>query len=126
LCKPSTTDSNRRRWENSDLWKRVEDAINAWSEGATCMVARSGKAFREVSEEYVRFLTGAISGGMARFDRSDPSLKNLLDGLAEHGRTMSAITREAKGKAELFSKLYGEMDREGRGGISQGGELDRH
>ena len=105
LCEPSATDTNNRRWGVSALWSGVERAIDEWSEGARCPIARNGKEFKGVSDGYVRFLSGTISGGMARLGGDKPSLIGLLDGLKEHGQPFVTIQKKAERKAQVYSRL---------------------
>ena len=107
LCTPSESDTNNRRWALSEFWLKVQKAVEEWSEGACCMAFRNGKGFMGVNEQYVRFLSGAMSGGMARLGTESPTLVGLLDGLESHGQPLAAIQKKAQRKADVFSRLNG-------------------
>lgn len=104
LCVPNPDDSNRRRWEDAPFWKMARELVNEFSED-DYPISRYGKEFHGVSPAYTKFLSGVLSGGMARFDTEQPDLYNLIQGLEKNGHSMTTIQKEANKKAARMSKL---------------------
>lgn len=105
LCVPNPNDSNNRRWEDTELWKRVKAAVIDFSLGHDFPISRHGKEFHGVSDGYIKFLSGTISGGMARLGLENPNMVTMLEGLSKNGHGLESIQKTAKQKASLFSKL---------------------
>lgn len=105
LCIPDANDTNNRRWKDTPLWERVRTAVINFSTGHDYPISRHGKEFHGVSDGYIKFLSGTISGGMARLGLENPNMVTLLTGLSENGHGLESITRTAAKKATLFSKL---------------------
>ncbi|MFN8414248.1 MAG: hypothetical protein U0Z26_17840, partial [Anaerolineales bacterium] len=104
LCTPNPDDSNRRRWEDAPFWKMARELVNEFSED-DYPISRYGKDFHGVSEAYAKFLSGVLSGGMARFDTKNPDIFNLINGLEKSGHPMAVIQKVAIKKATRMSKL---------------------
>lgn len=104
LCIPNPDDSNRRRWEDAPLWQVVRELVAQFSEN-DYPISRHGKEFQGVSEAYLKFLSGTISGGMARLDTKNPDIFNLIQGLEKNGHSMQMIQRVAQKKASRIKNL---------------------
>ena len=105
LCIPNPEDSNNRRWDDAPLWQSVQTVAAEFSEGVDWPISRHGKEFHGISDAYIKFLGGTISGGMARFGLQDPDLYNLLAGLGKHGQGLEAMKKVAVNKAEIYKRL---------------------
>jgi len=105
LCIPNPSDSNNRRWEDAPFWKKVRELTYSWRDGVDWPLSRYGKEFHGISEGYVNFVSGTLSGAMARFKLENPSFIGMIDGLQENGHSMEAIQRIAAKKAALISRL---------------------
>jgi hypothetical protein len=105
LCIPDPNDSNNRRWKDAEFWQGVRDLAQAWSDGVDWPTSRLGKQFHPVSWAYVQFVSGTIAGAAARLSEKDVSIMGLFEGLKEYGEDTKKITKKAKEKAEVFSKL---------------------
>lgn len=105
LCIPNPTDKNNRRWEDADFWKNLRELAQKWLASVTWPTSRYGKEFHGISEQYVRFLSGTIAGGMARFGEDNPSMYALLEGLGKFGESVEVINKKAAAKAAIRSKL---------------------
>jgi hypothetical protein len=104
LCVPRG-DTNNRRWPVSPFWRRVSRAIEQWAANAKWATTRMGKELNGISEGYVRFLSGAVTGGMARFGKESAGWYELAKGLEERGQGQDVLMRKAKEKAKVFSRL---------------------
>ena len=104
LCIPNPSDSNRNRWEEHELWKMIRRLIKKWQNGIDWPTSRYGKEFQGVSERYVKFLSGTLSGGMAKLNPHNPSLMGLLEGLDGAGEDIKKIQHIAKLKAEVVKR----------------------
>lgn len=105
LCIPDPNDSNRRRWPDAPLWTDIRRLVGIWSDGVDWPASRYGKEFHGVSDAYVRFLSGTITGGMARSAQKNPSLKSLIETLAKYGETLDRMNKKAAAKAAIYSRL---------------------
>lgn len=105
LCIPNLSDKNNRRWEDSIFWKNLRDLAQVWLENVTWPTSRLGKEFHGISEQYAKFLSGTIAGGMARFGKDKPSMMDLFNGLKEFGENLEVINQKAAAKAAIISKL---------------------
>jgi hypothetical protein len=105
LCVPNPNDSNNRRWEDAKIWQRARRLAAEFCEGVHWPISRYGKEFHETSEGYVKFLSGTISGGMARFGLEGPNMVKLIEGLEQHGHDLETIQEIAKKKAAIYSRL---------------------
>jgi hypothetical protein len=105
LCVPDPNDSNNRRWKDTPFWERVKAAVAEFSAGHDFPISRHGKEFHGVSEGYIKFLSGTISGGMARLGLDNPNMVTMLESLSKNGHGLESIQRTATQKAALFSKL---------------------
>lgn len=105
LCIPDTNDSNNRRWQEAPLWETLRRIAAEWSHGVTWPTSRYGKEFHGISDAYVKFLSGTIAGGMARFGENDPTMLQLFEGLENRGQGLETMKRKAVAKAAVFSKL---------------------
>lgn len=104
LCIPNPEDSNNRRWQDAPFWTLARDLVNEFSED-DYPVSRYGKEFQGVSEAYIKFLSGTLSGGMARLGTDNPDIFELIQGLEKNGHPMQMIQRVAAKKAARISKL---------------------
>jgi len=105
LCIPNPSDSNRNRWEDCPLWAEIREFVTKWSNGVNWPTSRYGNEFHGLSEAYVKFLSGAISGGIAKFNPDNPSIEGLFEGLNEYGESIEKIMRNAEKKAKIISRL---------------------
>ena len=67
--------------------------------------SRYGKEFHGVNEKYIKFLSGTLSGGMAKMNPIEPNMIGLLHALDDAGESPEKIQRKAKMKAELVKRL---------------------
>lgn len=104
LCIPNPEDTNNRRWEDAPFWKLARALVAEFSED-DYPVSRYGKEFHGVSDAYVKFLSGTISGGMARLGLENPNMVTLIEGLQKHGHGLETIQKVAHKKAARISKL---------------------
>lgn len=107
LCIPNPDDSNNRRWHDALLWESARALAAEFSDGVDWAVSRHGKEFHGVSKAYIKFLSGTISGGMARFGLGidKPNMVSLIEGLAKNGHELAGIQIKALQKAKIYSKL---------------------
>ncbi|MBT3320751.1 MAG: hypothetical protein HN392_00525 [Anaerolineae bacterium] len=105
LCTPNPDDSNNRRWPDAPLWADLRVFAASHAAGVDWPMSRYGKEFHGMSEAYIKFLSGVISGGMARFNRESPSVYNMLDGLEKNGESLNRIQYKAEEKAKIISRL---------------------
>ena len=105
LCIPNPSDSNRNRWEDCPLWVEIREFVAKWSNGVNWPTSRYGKEFHGISEAYAKFLSGAISGGIAKFNPDNPSIEGLFEGLNEFGESVEKIMRNAEKKAKIIKRL---------------------
>lgn len=105
LCLPNPKDSNNRRWHDAPLWQRVRSMAVKFAEGIDWPCSRYGKEYHGVSDAYIKFLSGTISGGMARFGLDNPNMVKLIDGLEKHGHSLDVIQKIATKKAAIISRL---------------------
>jgi hypothetical protein len=105
LCIPDKDDTNNRRWELAPFWQYVKEVASRWVDGIEWPTSRYGPEFRGISEQYIKFVSGTLSGAMARFDTDKPNMMSLLDGLDKHGEGLQKIQSKAVEKAEIYSRL---------------------
>jgi hypothetical protein len=105
LCIPDLRDSNNRRWKDTPFWKNVRKMAEVWSDGVDWPTSRLGKQFHPISGAYVKFVSGTIAGAAARLSEKEPSIMGLFERLNEFGEDTKKITKKAKEKAEVFSRL---------------------
>lgn len=104
LCIPNSEDSNNRRWQDAPLWKVARDMVTEFSED-DYPISRYGKEYHGISDAYIKFLSGTISGGMARFSLNDPDLFSLIEGLGKSGHGLEAMQKVAVNKAKIIKRL---------------------
>lgn len=104
LCIPNPEDSNNRRWEDAPLWKMARALVADFSED-DYPISRHGKEFHGVSDAYIKFLSGTLSGGMARLGLESPNMVSLIQGLQKHGQGLETIQKTAAKKAARISRL---------------------
>lgn len=107
LCVPSRSDSNNRRWALAPLWMQLESVVDHWRAGDLELAERKEHAGIEPSVGFVRFLSGAVSSGMARLGQDGPSLMKMLDGMEEFGWPMRRVQERAEEKALVLRILSG-------------------
>ena len=84
----------------------AREVAREFSEGVNWPTSRYGKHYHGVSEAYVKFLAGAVSGGMARFGlEQEPNMVRLIEGLEKNGHSLEAVQRDAKRKAAIIARL---------------------
>ncbi|PKN96984.1 MAG: hypothetical protein CVU42_17630 [Chloroflexi bacterium HGW-Chloroflexi-4] len=105
LCDENPDDSNRRRWPDSQFWADLRAFVIKWCEGIDWPTSRLGKSFHGVSPAYLKFVSGTLSGAMARLSENDPSMFALFDELNKRGETIESINRKAKMKASIIKRL---------------------
>jgi hypothetical protein len=105
FCITDSSDTNRNRWEDSPLWSELREFVANWSNGVDWPTSRYGKEFHGISEAYMKFLSGAISGGIAKTNPNNPNIKGLFEGLDEFGETLEKIHRVAEMKARRIKRL---------------------
>ena len=108
LCIPNPDDTNNRRWKDAPLWEQARGLVKDYSDGVVdWAISRHGKEFHGISDAYVKFIGGAISGAIARFgiDKENPNLYDMVDGLGKHGHKIETINKTAKKKREIYSRL---------------------
>ena len=105
LCIPNPEDSNNRRWKDAPLWEKLRAFIKEYAEGIDWPISRFGKEFHGISDAYIKFLSGTISGGMARFSLNDPDLFSLIQGLGKSGHGLEAMQKIAVNKAKIIKRL---------------------
>jgi hypothetical protein len=105
LCIPNPVDCNNRRWQDAPLWKQARTLVVEFSKGVDWPCSRYGKEFHGISDDYVKFLSGTVSGGMARFGLDKPSMRMLIEGLENNGHSLEAIQRVAEKKAAIIKRL---------------------
>lgn len=105
LCIPDFEETNRTRWEDSELWENLRGVVAEWSKDVSWPTSRYGKEFHGVSDAYIKFVSGTISGAMARLGLKDPTIYTLFEGLDNNGEPLEKITQKAKKKAEIIKRL---------------------
>lgn len=105
LCTPDPSDTNRNRWEDSPLWSEIRELVAKWSKGINWPISRYGKEFHGVSMAYVKFLSGTISGGMAKLNLQNLSVEGLFEGLNAFGEDIEKIKHKAQFKANRIKRL---------------------
>ena len=105
LCIPNNEDSNRRRWEDSPLWKNLRELVIDWSDGMHMPTSRLGKEFKGLTDQYIKQLSGALSGGMARFNPENPTMLEMFEGLMRRGEPLEKINKKAEQKAGILKNL---------------------
>jgi hypothetical protein len=105
LCIPNPDDSNNRRWKDAPLWEKIRAMAAEFSNGVDWPCSRYGKEYHGISDPYIKFLSGTISGGMARFGLDNPNMIGLLEGLEENGHSLEVIQKIAVRKAAVLSRL---------------------
>lgn len=105
LCIPDPSDSNNRRWKEAEFWVNLRSTIELWLNGIDWPTSRYGKEFHGISEGYIKFLSGTVAGGMARFGEQSPDAMALFEGLNKHGETFEKIKEKAIKKAAIYSRL---------------------
>ncbi|MHA1280464.1 MAG: hypothetical protein ACTSQ8_25135 [Candidatus Helarchaeota archaeon] len=105
LCVPNSSDSNRNRWNEDQLWIELQENLEEWLVGVNWPSTRFGKEFKGISEAYLKSVSGTLSGAMARLNPEDPNLISLLQGLEKSGEDIGKIQRKANLKAELIKRL---------------------
>jgi hypothetical protein len=105
LCTPGQSDTNRNRWKDSPLWSEIRELVAKWSNGVDWPTSRYGKEFHGISDAYMKFLSGAISGGIAKTNPNNPNINGLFEGLDEFGETLEKIQRVAEMKAKRIKRL---------------------
>ena len=104
LCVPNPDDTNNRRWQDAPFWESARALVAEFSED-DYPISRYGKEFHGVSDAYVKFLSGTISGGMARLALQEPDLHSLFEGLSKRGYDLKTIRKKAVEKAAVYSRL---------------------
>jgi hypothetical protein len=105
LCIPNPLDSNNRRWKDSPLWEQIRSLAEIWANGVNWPLSRYGKEYHGITEGYVNFVSGTISGAMARFGLDQPSMISMIEGLEKHGHGLENIQKVAAKKAAIISRL---------------------
>jgi hypothetical protein len=105
LCIPNPTDTNRKRWDDSPFWAELRNLVAIWADGVNWPTSRYGKEFHGVSDAYIKFVVGTVSGAIARLNDEDFTIWGLVSGLESHGEKVEAISRKAAAKAAIYSKL---------------------
>lgn len=105
LCIPNPSDSNNRRWKETQLWENIKALVAEFSLGVDWPTSRYPKEFKGISPGYLNHLSGTISGGMARLGQDNPNMVSLIKGLEKNGHSLDSIQRKAKVKANIYSKL---------------------
>ncbi|PKO02218.1 MAG: hypothetical protein CVU43_08870 [Chloroflexi bacterium HGW-Chloroflexi-5] len=105
LCDENPDDSNRRRWPDSRFWADLRAFVVKWGDGVDWPTSRLGKSFHGVSPAYLKFVSGTLSGAMARLSENEPSMYALFDELNKRGETLESINRKAKTKAAIIKRL---------------------
>jgi len=105
LCIPGEEGSKRCRWEDAPFWQSLRDVIFEWSEGMYMPTSRFGKKFKGVSDAYVKFLSGTISGGMAKLNPDSPKFYDMIEKLNFRGETLEKINQRAEQKAKVIKNL---------------------
>jgi len=106
LCVPDPDNKNRTRWKETEFWQQLRSIVKEWSHGIDWPTSRYGKQFQPISEGYIKYLSGSISGGMARFGKDKPSIVAMLEALATYGENLDKLTRRAEIKATIYKNLY--------------------
>ena len=104
LCVP-TSDSNNRRWPVAPLWGKVETVVDEWGRGTRGMMRRQRVGPAGVTDKYLRFVEGTVTGAMARVNPREPSLVSVLEELGKRGRGLTDMERDAKRKGEVIERL---------------------
>ena len=105
LCTPDLEETNRTRWKDSELWANLRGLVAGWCKEVTWPTSRYGKEFHGISDAYIKFVSGTISGAMAKLSEKNPSMMDLFIGLEMHGEPMEKINQKAKKKAEIYKRL---------------------
>jgi hypothetical protein len=105
LCTPNPNDSNNRRWPDAPLWAELRAFAASQAAGVDWPMSRYGKQYQGMSEAYIKFVSGVISGGMARFNHEDPSVFAMIEGLEKNGESLNKIQNKAEKKAAIISRL---------------------
>ena len=105
LCSPDQADTNRNRWRDSQLWSEIRGFVSKWSNGVSWPTSRYGQEFHGISPAYVKFLSGTLSGGMAKLCPENLSLKGLMEALDDYDEDPGRIIRQAETKAKRINRL---------------------
>jgi hypothetical protein len=105
LCVPDQGNINRARWQDTEFWSELRTFVTQWADGIYWPTSRLGKEFHPISEAYIKFLSGTIAGGIARFGGEEPNILHLIAGLATFGETQEKIIKKAAAKAAIISRL---------------------
>ena len=105
LCDPIPTDSNNRRWPDSKFWSDLRGFIEIWRENINWPTSRYGKDFHGISPGYLKFVSGTLSGAMARLSENDPTMLSMFEELQRRGESLESIHRKAKMKAAVYKRL---------------------
>jgi len=105
LCEPNPNDTNRRRWKDSGFWAELRAVVEKWSEGVYWPTSRLGKEFHGLSDAYIKFVSGTISGAMAKFNNQAPSMMDLFEGLEKNGEHLAKIKQKAEKKAAVLKRI---------------------
>jgi len=105
LCTPGQLDTNRNRWEDSLLWSEIREFVAKWSNDVSWPASRYGKEFHGISEAYMKSLSGAFSGGMAKTNPNNPTMEGLLEALDEFDEGIEKIMQKAEIKAKRINRL---------------------
>lgn len=107
LSIPDSADSNNRRWEETEFWKRVRKAADRWLNGCDIPVSRLGKEFHGVGLDFVKYISGALSSGIAKFGykKDELTVDVIWEGLLQYGISKEKILNDAKEKAEKLRRM---------------------
>jgi hypothetical protein len=105
LCIPGEEGSKRCRWEDDLFWKNLRGVIFDWGDGMHMPTSRLGKKYKGLSDQYIKFLSGTISGGMAKLTPENPKFFDMIEGLNLRGETLEKINEKAELKAKILKNL---------------------
>lgn len=98
-------EGRRDRWELSAFWDGLLTGCQKYADGESSRAVRVYKTPAEISDAYVKFLSGAISGGMARFAGKQISLVELLEGMSKRGHGLERLQLRALERWEILYRL---------------------
>ncbi len=105
LCIPNDSDSNNRRWKEAPFWEQLKKVVYEWANEINWPTSRKGKEFHGISEAYAKFVSGTLSGAMARFSEESPSIIRMIEGLEKYGEGFDVINKKADRKRAIYSRL---------------------
>ena len=104
LAVPNPNDKVRSRWDDTELWKGLREAINQWNPKDLEKLTRCKPYSTEISAKYARQLAGIYSGAMAKYNPENPNFHDMIEGI--HSVVpLDELTQKARDKGEKIQIL---------------------